>query len=92
MGAALAVFAEGLGRVAVRKDGDIPGWPFLHKDIVIETVVTVQESHEPHHFGIVGHMVRRVTGAGPPAYRGEGAADQVVDHGDALAGKAHGSL
>ena len=34
--------------------------PFLHKDVVVEAVVPVQDGHKAHDFGAVGEMIRGI--------------------------------
>ena len=92
MRADLAVFREGLVFLAVAHDGDILGRPFLDKDIVVETVIAVQDGHEAHDFRAVRHMIGRIARTGAAADAGECAADQVVHHGHALGGQTQGGF
>ena len=56
----------------------------LEKDVVIESVIAVEDRHEAHDFCSVRHMVRCVAPVGAFAYGCECAADEVMYHGDAL--------
>ena len=83
MGARLPVFLIG-AFPAVAQDGKGLGRPFLHENIIVKTIVAVQDGHEAHHLRAVRDMVGRIARSGAAAHAGERAADQVVDHGDAL--------
>ena len=58
--------------------------PLLYENIVIEAVISVQDGHKAHDLRAVRHMIRRITPAGAAAHHREGAADQVVHHGNTL--------
>ena len=67
-------------------------WPFLDKDVVVETVVTVKDGHEPHDFCPMGNVVRRIAPGCPTADAGKGAADQVVNQRHTLGGTAQADV
>ncbi len=56
----------------------------LEEDVVIESVIAVEDRHEAHDFGPVRHVVRSVAPVCACTYGCECAADEVMDHGDAL--------
>ena len=66
--------------------------PFLDKDVVVETVVSVKDGHEPHDFCPVGNVVRRIAPACPTADAGKGSADQVVNQRHTLGGAAQADV
>ena len=35
--------------------------PFLYKNVVVESIISVKECHKAHHFGTMRHMIRSVT-------------------------------
>ena len=72
-----------------RKGG---GGPLLHENVVVEPVVPVKDGHKAHHLCPVGDVIGGVPGAGAAAHAGQGAADQVVDHGHPFCGHPQGGL
>ena len=99
VGADLPVLGEDL-ILAVTHDRDAFLRPSLDEDIVVEAVVAVEDRHEAHHLGAVRDVVRRVALAqlsvddavASAADCGEGAADQVMYHRDALGSHAQGHI
>ena len=82
VGADYALFFPDLAVVEAGNQGFLR--VLLEEDVVIETVVAVEDRHEAHDFGPVREVVRRVAPVGALADGCECAADEVVDHCDAL--------
>ena len=87
MGADFAVLLVRALRAVAQGDEGLGG-PLLHKDVVVEAVVAVQDGHEAHDLGAVRDVVGGVAGGGAAADAGQRAADQVVHHRHALGGQA----
>ena len=61
--------------------------PFLNKDVVIESVITVQECHKSHHFGTMRHMIRSISPSGSAAHACQSTAAEIVYHSNTLRSK-----
>ena len=100
MGPDFPVVKEDFGCVAVRIHPERILRPFLHKNIIVEPVIPVEDRHEAHNFcpmrnvvrcvALAEHAVNNIISTIPDL--GEASADQVMDHRDTFRRHTEGHI